>query len=229
MKIPARILALLPLVMSLGWADPQIDFQLLQTIERGSPNDLRSFLASHPGILRARTLTGTLPLIQACHSKASPEIIQVLLRAGADPNQADSNGFTPLQTALVAANPAIVKVLLDHRADPNRPDYRGLSPLCQLGSLGNRRVAASMVPMLVKAGATVQPRDAKEPSPLALAISSGVMDDAGTAVLVAALLKSGADPNQRLPYEGGSITVSELAQRFKLVRVAQALREAGGH
>jgi ankyrin repeat protein len=71
---------------------------------------------------------GFPPLIAALScSRAHPgstarpdvlEILQLLLRAGADPNQRGLNDYTPLHMAVAEGNAGAVRLLLAHGADP---------------------------------------------------------------------------------------------------------------
>jgi ankyrin repeat protein len=71
---------------------------------------------------------GFPPLIAALSSSRSHagstarpdvlKILELLLRAGADPNQRGLNDYTPLHMAVAEGNPGAVHLLLAHGADP---------------------------------------------------------------------------------------------------------------
>jgi cytohesin len=77
------------------------------------------------------------------------ETVQLLLKAGADPNSKETSGRTPLFRA--ASDPAALKLLLDAGADATVVDGDGYSPLHEAAFNGN----ADAVRLLIAAGAKV--------------------------------------------------------------------------
>jgi ankyrin repeat protein len=71
--------------------------------------------ASVNAVTRVQALT---PLMMACQSGSAP-MAELLLKHGADVNQANSLGTTPLMMASASGSAAAVKMLLDHGADAN--------------------------------------------------------------------------------------------------------------
>ena len=60
----------------------------------------------------------------------APDTVEALLRAGADPNERDDEGLTPLHEAVILYRPEIVKILLKGGADQRLQDFEhGWTPL----------------------------------------------------------------------------------------------------
>jgi hypothetical protein len=76
-----------------------------------------------------RTPGGEVPIVRAA-GQSYLDIVQILLRSGADVNAANSDGETALLAAASGgASPELVKTLLDAGADVNARNRIGLSPL----------------------------------------------------------------------------------------------------
>lgn len=87
------------------------------------------------------TRSPVTPLALAAHAGDEPAV-RALIAAGADPNQIDAQGYTPLAWAARGGQPlrphvcqpqdarhlAIVRALLELGADPTIPDERGWLP-----------------------------------------------------------------------------------------------------
>jgi hypothetical protein len=63
--------------------------------------------------------------LHAATAKRNAAMVEKLLRAGADPNQAQADGFTPLHAAAMHGDTAIVGMLLLFGADPGRQSAKG--------------------------------------------------------------------------------------------------------
>jgi ankyrin repeat protein len=92
---------------------------------------------------------------------------RLLLKAGADPNQASRNALhvTPLHSACAAGHAAVAGLLLQHGADPNAAESNGMTPLHTAAGTGNREIAA----LLLDAGAdrAHQSHDGRTPAAVA--------------------------------------------------------------
>jgi uncharacterized protein len=94
-------------------------------------------------------------LVSLCdHEMGPPELIPILVKAGADPNlHFKSKQVTPLIAAIQAKKAelrlAYVKVLIENKADVNFKDKKGMSPLQWAKKGGDKEV----IDLLEKAGA----------------------------------------------------------------------------
>jgi uncharacterized protein len=94
-------------------------------------------------------------LVSLCdHEMGTPELIPILIEAGANPNMHfKAKAGTPLTTAIQVKKPelraAYVKALIDNKADVNFKDKKGMSPLQWAKKGGDQAI----IEMLEKAGA----------------------------------------------------------------------------
>src|SRR6478736_1673192 len=102
---------------ALHWAAMKDDADLVQTLLFAGAN------------ARATTRIGAYtPLLLAAKS-GNAEVIDPLVKAGADVNAATSNGTTALMFAAASGNVAAVQALVEHGADVNaKESVRGLTP-----------------------------------------------------------------------------------------------------
>ncbi len=113
--------------------------------------------------------------------------VRQLLAKGADPNDRESDGTTPLAWAAVRANTEMVALLLKAGADPNRTNEIGIGPL----ALAIANGSLSIVDQLLAGGA--DPNLAREngETPLMTAARMGRVD------MMKRLLAKGATVNAR--------------------------------
>ena len=113
--------------------------------------------------------------------------LAALLQAGADPNEPDDEGTTPLYAAVVGGFADVARLLLEAGADPDGESFgedQG-TPLCAACAWGNDEIVAA----LIGHGADVDRAEPDGPTPLVWAALEG---HAWTARV---LLEAGADPN----------------------------------
>ena len=104
----------------------------------------------------------------AAGSNSNPEVINVLIERGADPNAQDRHGNTSLHLAArLSENPEIIGALLEAGADLDAPEpARGRTPL-HLAADSN--FDPKIVSYLLEAGANPKAQDKDGKTPLDLA------------------------------------------------------------
>lgn len=139
---------------------------------------------------------GTTPLLWAVYN-SSPELVQLLLDAGADPDIANSLDISPLLQASRYGNADMIAALL--AAGASVTDRRPTTEPVLLAAARSGSLPA--VTLLLKAGAdpnAVEPLDHQ--TALMWAVAEGHLD------VARALLKAGADPDMQA-------RISELTER----------------
>lgn len=131
----------------------QDEVRLIEAVRAGDRTTVMQLLGT-PGAVDVAEADGTTAL-QAAAWSDRPELIDVLLHAGADPNAANRYGVTPLSLAALNGSPAVARRLLSAGADPNVPLAEGQTILMAAARAGNPDV----IDLLVEAGADVNARE----------------------------------------------------------------------
>ena len=157
-----------------------------QAVRDNRKDDLINLFESGVSADSVTKVSGTPLLLYAVTEKASDDIVSAILKAGANVNQADVNGTTPLHAAADAGSASTLELLLKAKADPNVSDRRGITPL----ALAIRSGDLEKVRALVSAGVSVnEPMLGGRVTPLILAVRVGKRN------VVTFLLTKKADPN----------------------------------
>ncbi len=132
-------------------------------------------------MVQAQTPKDLATTIQSGASKQAVEMI----RAGADVNQAQGDGTTPLLWAINRLDYEAAEALLAKKANPNAANEFGALPLTEAARLNDFR----LVNMLLDAGAKVDSANPDDETALMLAIKNGNTEMAQT------LVNAGANVN----------------------------------
>jgi uncharacterized protein len=139
------------------------------------------FLGSVAAVL-AQTPKDLATAVQAGASKQALEMI----RNGADVNQAQGEGSTPLIWAVNRQDYDVAKALLKKKANPNAVNEFGATPLTEAARLNDD----TLVIMLLDAGAKVDSANPDDETALMQAVKNGNLK------MAAKLVDSGADVNR---------------------------------
>jgi ankyrin repeat protein len=210
--------------------DPVIDpdLQLVAAVRRGDVASVHHWLeagaspdaAPPPGAPDPRNA------LQSAVAAGSIDLLQLLLRAGADPHRL-VHGRHALGEAVRHAHrghPEMLAALLAAGADPDQPESDGTRPLHHAARLADGAPAM----MLLSAGATLDAVSADALTPLGVALQ------AGNGALAALLLDAGAaiEPPGAVPALHAAVTTADDSvdglRLLQLRRADFALRDGAG-
>ena len=120
-----------------------------------------------------------------CVSMERPDLAEILLRYGADPDARDYNGRTALVFAVITGD-EILDVLLENGADPNVPDNEGRTPLMLAAVDGTSD--SEIAEKLITHGADVNIQDNNGVSALMWAV---IGKDRSSDFLLSGLIRTG--------------------------------------
>jgi ankyrin repeat protein len=182
----------------------------------GSAEDVRLLVAAGADVA-AVAEEGRSALYWACAARQGHvEVMQALARAGADCNQADSRGITPLWVASLNGHLRCVEELLQRGADVDkaRTDF-GMTPLYVASSYGH----SNIVDVLLRAAAIVdKAKTLTGDTPLFVASQNG------HSKIVELLLRAAADVNKARTNDG--VTPVLIASQNGHSNVVDALLRA---
>ncbi|MGN6368781.1 MAG: ankyrin repeat domain-containing protein [Phycisphaerae bacterium] len=140
--------------------------ELYKKMMFGSFKDLNELLASDPSLVRKTHRFGMTPLHWVV-TEDRPDVIQLLLKSGANPNAADDRGMTPMHLAQGTRN---IAVLLENGGNPNAQSKDGSTPLHVWAAEGEDTGSLENMAALLAAGADPNIKDNDEKTPLDYAI-----------------------------------------------------------
>jgi uncharacterized protein len=159
-------------------------------------------------------------LLTSASTEGKIPMMDVLIKAGADPNAKDEDGMTALRHVAWSGKNQVnaTKRLIAAKADVNIAADDDWTPLIQ-DMYNDASVAVPLAQILLQAGADASVVNNEGNSAVMLAAERGM------AVLIAPLVKAGGDINQR----GRDGTALGLAADKGQVEVVKALLDAGAN
>lgn len=102
---------------------------LLGAIRRGNRMEAERLLDARPDLVKAHSgITGSSSALSAAITCKKPEMAELLLQRGANPNERNSDGHTMLMQAVCSNVPETVRVLLKHGARHDIPSKIMMNP-----------------------------------------------------------------------------------------------------
>jgi ankyrin repeat protein len=172
--------------------------------------------------VNASNKDGVSPFFMAAADNSNPEVLNVLIQAGANINKGDLDRAL-LSAARYNSNPEVSSFLIQAGADINAKDSLfGETPLMK-AAMSNKNPEVSL--LLIQAGSDVEAKDKQGRTPLILVAGgfAGVPLENKIEVLET-LIKAGANVNAKNK-EGE--TVLDLAKRRFMTEYVQLLEAAG--
>jgi ankyrin repeat protein len=178
------------------------EVSLNTTIVLGDVDQLAAALKKHPALNEKPAREDRCSLDWAIAQ--SPEKVRMLLDAGADPNQHEADGNTPLHAAVFMGDPQIVSMLIAAKADVNAAGQQDEPPMFW----ACLQLKADLVDMLLDAGAKPGVCGVQYRSSLISLAMQGVTDRMTSGSprdkinrakrIISSLLAHGADINERV-------------------------------
>jgi len=128
---------------------------------------------------------GGIAVLNSAATAGNRAMVELLLSRGANVNEKDPLGKTPLLVAVEKEYPSVIEVLLANHADVNALSAGEATPLCFAATKGKLKI----VQMLLDAGANPNVKDFDGRTPLNYAITVSPPE------IFQALLKAGTDAN----------------------------------
>lgn len=160
-----------------------------------------------PALLKPDPETGIPP-----YRDNECDMAELLLASGANPNETDSLGQSPLQFAVELRTPALIDLLVSHGGKLTVRTPKQDRSLLHVAAQNGRQVN---IPYLLRKGLAIDDRDANGATPLLLAAFNGKIEAVKT------LLENGADP--QIPDSDG-LTALDLARQQGHGEIADLLQ-----
>lgn len=144
---PACLRLLKKRVGSQGILSMMMMTSVVPLIDLGLLNQLRVITDIAPELASKPNSVGRLPLHAACASKFlhAHDMVDILLRSGADPNARECHGDAALHIAATVSDEDMLLMLVQHGADVGAQDSKGATPLHYAVQSLNRPVVETLL------------------------------------------------------------------------------------
>ena len=158
-------------------------------VQHGTPAEVQEAIDRGANVNQRDWNNGATPIVFAAQDNADPEVLEVLVLAGAKLDSRDSRGETPLfDAARSNPNAEVTSFLLKAGARVEDRDKLGRTPLIEAA---RRNPNPEVIMTLLKAGAKVNETDNEKMTPLMWAANDG------NSGVIRTLLDAGADETLR--------------------------------
>jgi ankyrin repeat protein len=186
-----------------------------ELVTAGTPQDVQAAISKGADV-NARDKDDMTPLMCAAETNKNPEVITILLKAGADIKAQDLHySQTPLMwAAWDNPNPEVIATLLKASADI---EERNFALMCAAWNNPNPEVITT----LLKAGADIEARDKDGSTPLMIAARISPNPE-----VIAMLLKAGADAKAKNKAGQTVLDCAKYNENLKGTAALKQLEEA---
>jgi ankyrin repeat protein len=213
--------------------------QLFDAIRKGDAIQVRALMASEPKLAESRNKDGATPALWAAytrHAELAPIVLgarepdffeacalgrrdlaaQLLTRDSKLLDGYSGDGFTGLGLSVFFGHIEIARMLVEAGADVNRPSRNSIRVSPLHSAVASARDSVQLVDLLLSHGATPDPVEFLEATPLHSAAASGSRE------IVEKLLAAGAD-SKRKTKDGK--TAADLARQYGHAELAGELEK----
>jgi len=170
-------------------AIPLLSQDIHELSKKGDLVQIKALLEKEPELVNKKDDLDWSPLHHASF-QGHIEVVEFLIKSGAETNTLDNFGYTPLHRAALRGHIEVTKILIDAGADLNKMSAKGFTPL----ALAVRVNQKEMMEHLIFKGADVNLRQGDGDAPLHTASVFGRKE------IIELLLSNNADVNVRRRY-----------------------------
>ncbi len=141
---------------------------LIRAADNNNENMVSALLERGADVHARSTRMNATALNAACSASSNIEIVNRLIKAGADVNAANKEGRTPLHWAVDRNWPICVQTLINHGADVSAKDERGRTPVSICLQKEYPKVMRIFVTASVRVARRARPEDGEDACPVCM-------------------------------------------------------------